>query len=299
MGIAKLASTAALVLALPLAAQTVEDNRVVTKRFPISSGTAPEIVVTVVTGNIRVTSHAGSEVEMTARVHFEAADAASLAELEKRVRLETEQSGNNVWIGMESDDWNNGSNWSRPPRELGWRGRAPAPSSNESRRRWRFRHDIELQVPRTAHLKLSTVNSGEIEVDGVSGEFQLSNVNGGIDVKRADGFGRAHTVNGPISIAFQRNPSGPLSLKTINGKVNLYLLPGLNADFKLKTFNGKIYTDFALTDRPIAPLVTASKDGMKRIWTSKSFSGARAGNGGPEIEIDGFNGDIQIVEKKN
>ncbi len=289
-----------IALALPLAAQLVEDNRVVTKRFPVSpGGAAPELVVSIVTGNIRVTSHAGSEIVMNAKVHYEAPDAASLADLQQRVRLESEQSGNNVWIGAESDGWNSGSGHSPRSRELGWRGKAPASSPREEGRRWRFRHDIDLQVPRTAHLKLSTVNGGSIEIDGVAGEFNLNNVNGGIEVKNGSGYGRAHTVNGAVSIGFAKAPTGPTSVRTINGKVDLSLPPGLNADFKIKTFNGKVYSDFAMTGRSTASPSAPLEKGMKRIWRSNDFSHTRTGSGGPEIELDGFNGDIYIHEKKN
>ncbi len=295
----KLAATV-LALAVPLAAQIVEENRVVTKRFPVSAGAAPEIVVSIVTGDIKVTSYAGSEVVMNAKVHYEAPDGGSLGDLMKRVRLETEQQGNNVWIGMESDEWNNNSSWTRRPRELGWRNRSSisSSSSGEGGRRWRYRHDIELQVPRTAHLKLSTVNGGAITVSGVAGEFQLNNVNGGIDVNNADGFGRAHTVNGPVAISFARNPAGPTSVKTVNGKVQLSMPPGLNADVKVKTMNGKIYSDFAMAAGASGP-VTSSESGMKRIWRSDRFSNLRIGSGGPEIQIDGLNGDIQILQKKS
>ena len=292
MGIAIL-----IALALPLAAQLVEDNRVVTKRFPMTAGAAaPELVVSITTGNIRVTSHAGTEIVMNAKVHYEASDAASLADLQQRVHLESEQSGNNVWIGVES-----GGEWhAKRPRELGWRGKAPASSSGESgRRRWHFRHDIELQVPRAAHLKLSTVNGGSIEIDGVAGEFNLNNVNGGIEIRNGSGHGRAHTVNGPVSIGFSKAPTGPTSVKTINGKVDLSLPPGLNADFKIKTFNGKVYSDFAMNGRSTAPPAAPLERGMKRIWRSGDFSHTRTGSGGPEIELDGFNGDIYIREKKN
>jgi hypothetical protein len=285
----------ALCLAASLGAQ-VEDKQVVTRRFPLAAGAAPEIVVTVITGGIRVTAHAVNEVALTATTHYEAPDAAALAEQKKQIRFESEQSGNNIWIGIEGDGYRD-RGWSRP-RELGWRGKSPAGKTGPAERRWRFRHDIDLKVPREAHLKLSTVNGGSIEVDGVSGEFHLNNVNGGIDVKHAGGFGRAHTVNGPVTMAFDKNPSGPTSVKTINGEVHLYFEKNLNADFKIKTFNGKIYSDFAMLARTGA--ATKAEDrGLKRIWRTSGFSTARVGGGGPEIELDGFNGDIHILERKN
>jgi hypothetical protein len=297
MGIAIIKAAAAFVLTLPLAAQLIEDNRVVTKRFAVSG--APEIVVSIVTGDIKVTAYSGSEVVMNAKVHYEAPDGGSLGDLLKHVRLESEQQGNNIWIGMESDEWNGNSNSSRRPREFGWRNQAQrGGSSNDGGKRWRYRHDIELQVPRTAHLKLSTVNGSNIEVTGVTGEFYLNNVNGGIDVRNADGSGRAHTVNGPVSISFVKSPAGPVSMKSVNGKMTVALPRGSGAEFKIKTLNGKIYSDFPMTALASAS-TKASEDGMKRIWRTDRFSNLRVGNGGPEVSIDGLNGEIQILEKKN
>ena len=286
-------SSCALLMMIPLALPAVEVTRSINKRFTIGS-TPSEIVVAVINGGIKVTAGSGNEVVLTAKLHYEAPDATSLAELEKRVRLETEQSGNNLWIGTESDEWNRET---RRQRELGWRGKTPPEESREGRR-WSFRHEVELQVPRASHLKLRAVNQGNIEVDGVAGEFDLNNVNGSIDLKRADGFGRAHTVNGGVTLDFARNPSGPVSVKTINGKVNLYLLSGLNADLKWKTFNGSAYSDFALVDRPIPAQITKTQDGLTRISRIRQYAGARVGSGGPEIFVDGFNSNIYFHEKK-
>ena len=41
-----------------------------------------------------------------------------------------------------------------------------------------------------------------------------------------------------------------------------------------------------------APAV--SRDGGKFVCTSDRFTGARVGQGGPEIQMDGFNGDIHV-----
>lgn len=282
-----------LLSALTLALPAAEVTRTVSKRFTVSS-VAPEIVVALINGGIKVTASSGSEVVLTAKLHYEAPDAASLAELEKRVRLETEQSGSNLWIGTESDEW---SRETRRKRELGWRGK-PQPEESREGRHWSFRHEVELQVPRATHLKLRAVNQGNIEVEGVAGEFDLNNVNGSIDLKRADGFGRAHTVNGGVALDFARNPSGPVSVKTVNGKVNLYLLAGLNSDLKWKTMNGSVYSDFTMSDRPMATQVTTTKDGLARISRIRQYAGARVGSGGPEISIDGLNSNIYIHQKK-
>ena len=58
------------------------------------------------------------------------------------------------------------------------------------------------------------------------------------------GSGRAHTVNGPVTVTFTANPKQPSSFKTVNGNVDVSFLDGLAADFAMKTFNGGLFTDF-------------------------------------------------------
>ncbi|MCC6539713.1 MAG: DUF4097 family beta strand repeat protein [Bryobacterales bacterium] len=295
MSITRFLLTAPL-LAARLAAQ-VEDTQTMTRQFPLAAGGAEaEVSVRIISGAIRVVAHQSPEVAMTAKVKLEAPDAAELAQLAKDVRLESEQKGNNIWIGVETAPQSEGIQ--RQPRELGWRGKSPAGDREAARRpRRSFRHDVELRVPRGAHLKLHTVN-GEITVDGVAGEFHVNTVNGAIHMTGASGSGRAQTVNGPVTLAFAGNPRGPVSVKSVNGKVDLTFPPDLSADFELKTFNGRMTSDFPM----IATAGTAAKtepseQGMKRIWRSGGPSRGRVGNGGPLVHVDSFNGGMTIHRK--
>lgn len=291
-----------LAAALAVCSAAITDDQIVTRTFPVAPGVAPEIVVNIVTGSIRVTTHAAATVELNAKVHLESAGAASLAALKNHLRLESEQSGHNIWIGLEST----GDTWSSPRsrRELGWRNKTGAPGTRnrgDGGNHDRFRHDIELRVPRSAHLKLRTVNGGNIEVDGVEGEFDFNNVNGGIAHKGGAGFGRAHTVNGPVTLSLTAQPAGPLSVKTVNGAVRLSTPRNLNANVQLKTLHGKVHTDFAMSPGvPSTQQPAPAEQGMKRIWRANSFSPGRIGDGsGPAIEISTLNGDIDILENKN
>lgn len=290
-----------------LAAATVSDDQVITRRFPLAPGGAvPEVVVSLINGPIRVTAHDTAEVALDAKVHLEASDAARLADMKNRVRLESEQAGQNVWIGVEAD-WDNWSGRSgvgggRRPRELGWRGKSEARERDSTEREFsRFRHEVELRVPKNAHLKLRTVNGGEIAVTGVEGEFDLSTVNGGIALQRAAGYGTARTVNGPVSLGFRGHPTGAIRARTVNGAVTLAFPAGLNATLRLNNRHGGVTTDFPLTAAATASSADGSvkpeEKGMKRIWTSGRASELRAGVGtGPLIEAQTVNGAIRILE---
>ena len=82
----------------------------------------------------------------------------------------------------------------------------------------------------------------------------------------------------------------------MNGDVKVTFLDGLSADFRLKTFNGEAYTDFEVTHVPDIATTKESKKG-KYIYKSNRRTRVRVGKGGPEIEFDGFNGDIKILKK--
>jgi hypothetical protein len=161
---------------------------------------------------------------------------------------------------------------------------------------YRVHYEFDLKIPRKCSIVLKTVNKGEIFVSSVDGDFEVSNVNGGIVMEHVRGSGEAHTVNGDITLEFDRNPEDDCSFKTINGEVRLYFLAGLSAQFNLKTFNGEIFTDFEVESMPPQTFY-AEKGNGRRVYKAGHLCRVRTGKGGPDITMDGFNGDMFILEK--
>jgi hypothetical protein len=157
--------------------------------------------------------------------------------------------------------------------------------------------DFQLQVPRSVDVNLKTVNGGHLNVKGVSGNFSVHNVNGGIDMQEIAGSGQARTVNGGVKVGFRENPKGNSDFKTVNGSVELTFVRGLAADFRMKTFNGSVYTDYEMTSLPSQPVSGEQRNG-KFIFHSNRFTSARVGNGGPEVKAENLNGDIRILERQ-
>ena len=81
----------------------------------------------------------------------------------------------------------------------------------------------------------------------VAGDFDVSNVNGGVELSEMGGSGQVHTVNGKIAVTFTKNPTKSCSFRTVNGSVDVSFRPNLSADVQVKTFNGNAYTDFDAT----------------------------------------------------
>lgn len=111
------------------------------------------------------------------------------------------------------------------------------------------------------------------------------------------GSGNVHTVNGPITVRFAKNPSRPSSFKSVNGELDLYFPQDLSADLLFKTFNGQIFSDFEVTARSTPTVETERRDG-KYVYRSNRFRGARAGHGGPELSFDTLNGNIRLHKEQ-
>jgi len=162
---------------------------------------------------------------------------------------------------------------------------------------YRVGFDFVLKVPASASLYLRTINEGEIRVQDVAGDFDVNNINGGIEIIETAGSGRAYALNGNLKVLFRSNPTRDCYFGSLNGKVDLFFQPALAADLRLKTFNGEIYTDFDVTSLPASPFKQERRNG-RYVYRASEFFGVRIGQGGPELKIENFNGDICIHERK-
>jgi hypothetical protein len=161
---------------------------------------------------------------------------------------------------------------------------------------YRVRYDFVLKVPRTISLCLRTVNDGDIRVEGAAGDFDVSNVNGAIEMLDIAGSGRARTINKDVRVVFAANPASPSSFATINGNTIIYFKPALAANLRVKTFNGKIYTDFDTTQLTALAPVGERRDG-KFVYKADRSVGLRVGLGGPELRFETLNGDVRILQR--
>src|SRR5262249_27966307 len=153
----------------------------------------------------------------------------------------------------------------------------------------------DISVQRRATINLRTVNVGPIEIQDVTGDFNVNNINGAIEMRNVSGSGRAHTINGPVNVAFAENPREDSHFGSLNGDIDATFRPDLSADLRFKTFNGGLYTDFQVTALPAAP-DTLRQNG--KLVLRSEFSNVRIGKGGPTLEFDGFNGNVRIRQGK-
>jgi hypothetical protein len=157
--------------------------------------------------------------------------------------------------------------------------------------------DFTIHVPRETNLRLRTVNHGDIRAENIAGTFDAENINGGLELLEVSGSGHAYALNRPVKVLFNRNPVAASDFGSLNGDVEIAFRPGLSADLWMKTFNGHAYTDFDVSALPGRAGVREQRNG-KFVYKSNEFFGVRAGNGGPALKFDAFNGDIRIRNRE-
>jgi hypothetical protein len=157
--------------------------------------------------------------------------------------------------------------------------------------------NLEVQVPQNFSLRLSTVNSGDILISNVNGNFELSNVNGSIVMENVSGSAVANTTNGRVKANFlQWDAKSPMAFSTLNGNVDITLPANAKFNTKLRSDRGEVFTDFEMTREAASTQARTgarNDNGLYRVSTADFITG-KVNGGGPEIMIKNMNGNIYI-----
>jgi len=235
-----------------------------------------------ISGSIRLTSEDRRDVRLTVTRRTDAGRESDLPDADRRVRLETSTQAGTISAIVHDRDQvcgqsNNGQHdawWDRP--------------------RYRVKVDLMAVVPHGSRIRLCTVNGDAIVATGTFGEFDVSNVNGRVEVSGVRGSGRAVTANGPVAVTFAEAPRDASEFRSVNGNVVVTFPGDLAAGLRLKTFNGQLLTDF---DMEPVPVEIAAGEGQKGrfVYRSKGMTTVRVGRGGPQLTFETLNGDVRIL----
>jgi len=277
-----------LLAAAPLLAQKhyddrtwkLEDQETVRRTFDVSSGSGgKKLLVDNVSGFVHVTGYSGSQVQVTAEKHIYAETPEAMQEAKRDVKLDLTQQG--AFARVYVDGPFRGSNGTN------YRG--------DDYYRYRVVYDFTIQTPADTEVVLKNVNDGDIQLKKTTGDYEIGGLNGGIEMDGVSGSGKVHTLNGKVSVTFDKNPLKATSFKTLNGPIDVYFRPGLNADLSFQRLNGEIYTDFDVSAKPTT--VSGNLSGGRFIYRGDRAIGGRAGSGGPELAFQTLNGTIRLHTK--
>jgi hypothetical protein len=272
----------------------VKDSERIQRSLAFTGAGPHRLDIDNVSGSIQIAAHDGSNVELNVTRTLEAATPERLEAARKEVTLDVKEEPSQISLYVDGPFRDCDCDRDRDRDANGRRRR----DGNRWRdRQYEVRYDFVLKVPRQVGLTLSTVNRGDIKIEGTTGDFEVTNVNGGIEMLDIAGSGRVGTINKDVRIVFRSNPAGPSSFKTLNGDVVVSFQPPLAADLRMKTFNGGMYTDFDTTALPALTPVSERKGG-KFVYKSDRSAGVRVGGGGPELRFETLNGDIRILQRR-
>lgn len=105
--------------------------------------------------------------------------------------------------------------------------------------------EFEIRVPRSTNLVIRTEIGGDIDVDGVEGDLDISCMNGEVTLRDVVSSAVVNSMNGEISASFKRAPIKPVSLSSMNGEIDVRLPGDTKANLRMRTHNGSIRTNFA------------------------------------------------------
>ncbi len=168
-----------------------------------------------------------------------------------------------------------------------------------NKRDYKFNMDILIKIPKSVDfIDASTVNNGEVYIQGLDCNLEAGNVNGSITVENHIGNIKARTVNGDVDISFIKNPESYAKFSTINGKIKVECLENLSAKVKYETMHGDFYTNYDDIDfLPAEIRKTESRKYKSTKYKLGSSKSLKIGNGETEFSFNTLNGDIYLTSK--
>ena len=247
------------------------------------TGSEPVVDLRSFGGRVEVIADEGGDVRLDVVTNIAARTDADADSAEREIRLDTAENGALV-SAIVYDERGRYCGDERPNHERG-------------SREWRYEvsHRITARVPRGARVQVCTVNTRDVDVRGPVGNFDITNVNGRINIEGALGNGRAVTVNGPVTVTLAGALAERSVFKTINGDVTVTVPEPLSAELRMKTFNGELLTDFDVEPVPARAVATTESRNGRFVFRSNQFTTVRAGTGGPEITLETINGDVRVL----
>jgi hypothetical protein len=161
--------------------------------------------------------------------------------------------------------------------------------------------DLWVYVPRSARLKLNNLASGDLRVEKVAGETEVSIVNGSLFLTNVSGAVVAHAVNGRINVdCASIVPAKPMTLSSVNGNIQITLPARCQAQVKLESLTGRIACEFEIqkfrTGGPSSVNEASPGESPLPGLPGKTMAGTMNG-GGPQITVKTVNGSIEIKKK--
>ncbi|OHE89549.1 MAG: hypothetical protein A3G75_11715 [Verrucomicrobia bacterium RIFCSPLOWO2_12_FULL_64_8] len=105
--------------------------------------------------------------------------------------------------------------------------------------------ELDITVPRHTSVQVGGSMGGDVVVQEIAGDVEVSSLNGEIRLQKLAGGALVECTNGEIDASFTAVPAGrPISFTSMNGEIQVHVPGDTKANVRLRTQNGAILTDF-------------------------------------------------------
>lgn len=252
------------------------------------AGTDQLLILKNISGDVQVTGYEGDAIQLTVQKSIRAKNKNDLARGWEEVQLVSEVDGPIARVYLKA-----------PFIKSEARGNDLHYQMNRhDDDDYQFRFDFTVHVPQRTNLRVSTINEGDVRIEGIASErIETNNINGNIRGTAISGTVRAQTINGDIDISYSESPAQESKYKTINGDINLSFPPNLAADVRFESMNGDLFTDFPEVKYLPANVETKQKQsGQKTTYRVDKSTQVRIGEGGPLLDFEVLNGSVYLKQ---
>lgn len=260
-------------LAFGANAEDIREETTWQQTYPVSAA-APHLFVRNIWGDVSVRTGAPGEISITVNERHSAPTRELLARSKDRLRLNVDP--DSAGLSMIVGD---------PDRTEGRMNQC---------RGCRAEYQLDITVPPTAVIDVGTVTDGRIEVTGVRGPVNASNVNGPVAVRGLNDCANIESVNGALDVVFANTPGENCSIKTINGRITVGLPANAGLDAILSVTHGDVVSDFDVEPLSLPTQLQKEQDEARFGYRLEQPTGVRVGAGGPTFTFASLNGDVRI-----
>lgn len=266
--------------------------------------TANALLIFNVNGNVTVTGYEGDKVLVEVKKKITAKTEQRLEEGKEEIQLGIMDRADSLFLYVKGtcnpfgQSQRKRGNWSRKFGGWGYNWDNRQGNDRECRERYDYTLEFTIKIPASLNLVASTINAGDIEVTGVSGQVTADNINGSIRLSSISGATRASTINGSLNLDYSGNPPADSRFYSLNGDIHANFRKGLGAQLAFKSFNGDLYS--SVDDITAMDVVLEKTDrGGEGIRFRVDGNRYKIRQGGPLLDFETFNGDVFVKEKEN
>lgn len=269
-------------IGLMLALMPQDHHRVVEVADDVALTTEKTVVIDNFFGHIEVKKNSGNTLTYRVKKTFDAQSENDLEQGISEVQLKVLRRNDSIIFFVDApficSKWNGCYN----------------DCNNWNQLNYDFKFDYVVEMPASLALDVSTIDKGDIDINGITGQVQATNVNGDVALKGAQFLTKATTVNGDVTVDYLEVPFSDCEFSTINGSINVHCAKDLNAVVKAKSLHGDLYTDFEFEQLKPQLIRQVAENSTGTTYRLEESFAIEIGRSGPLLNLETLNGNMYL-----